>query len=212
MTPEEALALLEADFEAGARWVVPDTAEFSEDLEFAVIETGDAPLVENTSAAGPSTEATASADMVVTRWPVEWVDTQADPQMAIAQACDLIKEIRVGNSTALIGVALGPPAADMKQLEYREFMRKMQAVMTEAADREGLSSRMNFRESRRPVQFAQQPFDQSMFTFRGFRDKQVAIYTGVQKGHGVAYWFVGPRKVYSEFKLTVGRAELGPGT
>lgn len=149
-------------------------------------------------------------EIVVLDWPAGWPGQALDASRAIGKACEMVKQISMNGSSAMIGVAAGPAVADLDAPAYVAFRREMQGVMTTAAMVDGMSGQMDIREYSAAMNIGELECQRMLFTFRGVRDKQVTIITGVQDGQAVAYWFVGSRRVYSQFIKTVGLAVLGP--
>ncbi|MEM7624022.1 MAG: SHOCT domain-containing protein [Planctomycetota bacterium] len=151
-------------------------------------------------------------EFMVTDWMVGWPDHAPPRNMAIAKACERIKQISSNGKTAAIGVAVGPPAVDLEDPDYERFRLEMKEVMTTAAMVDGVFEQMKIREYNKALKIGPQDLKchRMLFTFTGRGNSHVTILTGVQEGRTVAYWFVGSGKVYSRFLDTVGRAELGP--
>ncbi|MEL7089558.1 MAG: hypothetical protein AAGL98_14150, partial [Planctomycetota bacterium] len=190
----------------GAEVGMVETAEADEGTELVAIYSETGPPL----GSGDEVAAAEPTQVVVTDWPAGWPDYAADPTMAIAKACPIVKQIAMRGNTAMIGVAVGPPLEGLEDPAYLAFRGEMKGVMTTAAMEDGMAVDMDIREYTASMNLAEFNGHRTLFTFRGVRDKQVTILTGVQDGRGVAYWFVGSRRVYSQFIKTVGLATLGP--
>lgn len=141
-------------------------------------------------------------------WPAMFPEARTSHPMR--RVCSIVREIRRGNTSALIGVGVGPPAKDTDDLAYRKFEAQTRQVMVNAAGQDGAFKDMILRARDTP----QRDHGIEMFVYTGTstnvgdRGRQVSILTGVQDGYCVTYWFAGHTRLYKTFREYVGTAVL----
>jgi hypothetical protein len=150
--------------------------------------------------------------MTIVGWPIEWTDYQPQSNEAIAKACDVIKRILVRDDSALIGVDLGPPAEDVKDLVYRQYRREMYEILLTTAEDAGILDSLIIRDGEETFPVNGLICHRMNVSMRGRSSDQAVILTGVQDGYSVSYWFAGARRAYPEFLDAVGKAQIGEGS
>lgn len=147
--------------------------------------------------------------MEVKDWPVEWPDYIPPRGLAIARACDVVKQIDFGGNSAMIGVAVGPPATGLEDPTYEDFRREMRGHITTAAESHNALDDLSIRDNNRTLILGPLEGHRLVVTMRGERGKQATVISGIQEDRCVAYWFTGDRALYKYFVDTLGLAQLG---
>lgn len=153
-----------------------------------------------------------AVEMTIAAWPTEWAPYAVNrgDNRAIVKACQLLQRITVRDDRALIGVAVGPAAADLDSPAYRIFRQEMQDILINGAEADGVLDDLNLRTSERTAQLGLLESHRLHITSKSDRNVRATILTGIQDGYCVTYWFAGSKTLYDEFRDTVGRAEFGP--
>lgn len=173
----------------------------------------EAPIASGPGGIGQPTPPVESAvAMQIASWPVEWPDHDLsnNEREAIGKACQVVKRMTYRNESALIGTAVGPPAADLDDPAYQNFRAKMQAILTDTAAADQVLDDLNFRTSERTAPLGSLECHRLHVTSRSNTSVRVTILTGLQDGYCVTYWFTGDKSLYARFVDTVGTATLAP--
>lgn len=153
-----------------------------------------------------------AVEMTITAWPTEWPTYTVDrgDDRAIGKACQLLQRVTVRDDRALIGVAVGPAAADLDSPVYQGFRQEMHDILIQGAEADGVLEDLNLRTSERTAKLGPLESHRLHITSKSDRTVRATILTGIQDGYCVTYWFAGSKTLYDEFLDTVGQAEFGP--
>ncbi len=149
-------------------------------------------------------------EMRVVSWPVDYVDYRPSSNQAISRACDVIKRILVRDESALIGVDVGPEAADLRDSAYLHYRLEMLDILESTAEAEGVLGSLVIRKSDETRRINGIDSHLIYATLTGRSVDVAAIVTTVQDGRCASYWFAGNKRAYRQFERTIGRAEFGP--
>lgn len=143
-------------------------------------------------------------ETVVVEWQTVWPDYEPPSRHPFREWCQLIKRVNRGAALGTVGVCLGPRADSMHERAFRVFSLRLRQDLI-AAVREHRSS-FHVLEPR-PTRLNGVLVERLNIVGRGGRDVG-AIYTTVENGRCVAYYFDGDRTLIPTFNALVGTVAI----
>jgi hypothetical protein len=149
----------------------------------------------------PTHRPAASKPVPPVTWDAGWPDAKVPEDHPFWQACKVIKEIKIEGRVALAGVDFGEKAKGPTDDVYAKFKRAASAQFDQFTAAEGgMGERKDIKQK-----IGQVEYDRIIAT-KGL--KTLTVYTGVENGHCVCYWFAGSPSCLGAFIGGLGKANL----
>ncbi|HET6428804.1 MAG TPA: hypothetical protein VFJ30_10365 [Phycisphaerae bacterium] len=152
-------------------------------------------------ASRPAVPTPAPPDGGVVKWDMPyWYDGKLDDDHPFLGFCHLVRQVREQGTTGVLGVAFGPTAKDKPDGAYVRFYDEA----VERFDANGGQVSGGVRDKRRH-RISEVEYDR-ITVIRG--TQILALYTGIEDGRCVSYWYFGSRTPFPKFVDAVGKARL----
>lgn len=151
---------------------------------------------------GGAPAAASPAPPVAAKNGIHWTPTGFDVSEApatnpVRRACGNVWEQQTGEGTGYVGVGLGARVQNTDDDAYGDFVRTQQRA---------LERMWPFGNCVRAKEKVSRIAFETLTAEKG--TAKAVVYVGVQSGHCVAYWFVGPVEQLTGFRDSVGQARI----